>query len=73
MGTGSRDERLQNGTGGQVPWLPILEREMRQRMGWVDELVSPFARSKRRPGAKAAVHLVSADTLLFSASERKSA
>jgi hypothetical protein len=25
-------------------WLPLLERELKQRTGWVDEVVSPFAR-----------------------------
>jgi hypothetical protein len=27
-------------------WLPILENELKRRVGWVDEAVSPFARSK---------------------------
>lgn len=71
MDTGS--ERFHSGTSVQPSWLPILERELRRRVGWVDELVSPFARSKPQPGVKVAVPLVSADTLLFSTADRKSA
>jgi hypothetical protein len=25
-------------------WLPILEKEIKRRVGWADESVSPFAR-----------------------------
>jgi hypothetical protein len=42
--------------GNAVPksnWLPALEKELRSRVGWVDEAVSPFA-SKAR-AAQAAV------------------
>ena len=28
-------------------WLAALERELKSRVGWVDEAVSPFARRKR--------------------------
>ena len=73
MDTGRRSERSQHSAGSQSPWLPMLESELRRRVGWADELVSPFARGERRTGAKAAVHLVGADTLLFSTAERKSA
>jgi hypothetical protein len=27
-------------------WLPVLENELKRPVGWVDEAVSPFARSK---------------------------
>ena len=54
-------------------WLPILERELRQRMGWVDEAISPFRRVRPQPVTKPATHLSRADTLLFPSGERKSA
>jgi hypothetical protein len=28
-------------------WLPALEQELKQRVGWADEAVSPFARRQR--------------------------
>jgi hypothetical protein len=28
-------------------WLPVLEQALKQRMGWTDEAVSPFARQSR--------------------------
>ena len=28
-------------------WLPVLEQELKRRIGWVDEAVSPFARRLR--------------------------
>jgi hypothetical protein len=28
-------------------WLPRLENELKRRVGWVDEVVSPFARASR--------------------------
>jgi hypothetical protein len=38
-----------NGTSvRQDRWLPALERELKSRVGWADEAVSPFA-SGRRP------------------------
>jgi hypothetical protein len=31
----------------QTDWLPTLEKELRFRVGWVDEAVSPFAAKPR--------------------------
>lgn len=28
-------------------WLPLLEQELKHRVGWADEAVSPFARHQR--------------------------
>jgi hypothetical protein len=28
-------------------WLPALERELKRRVGWVDEAVSPFAATRQ--------------------------
>ncbi len=28
-------------------WLPLLEQELKQRVGWSDEAVSPFAQQSR--------------------------
>ena len=28
-------------------WLATLEQELKSRVGWVDEAISPFARRKR--------------------------
>jgi hypothetical protein len=34
-------------------WLPVLEQELKSRVGWVDEAVSPFAAQARTaPAAK---------------------
>ena len=33
-------------TPRKAQWLPVLENEIRRRVGWVDEAVSPFARSR---------------------------
>ena len=33
---------------GRTKWLAVLESELKRRIGWVDEAVSPFAR-KRTP------------------------
>jgi hypothetical protein len=30
-------------------WLTVLERELKSRVGWVDEAVSPFASRRRAP------------------------
>ena len=27
----------------QARWLPILEKEIKRRVGWADEAISPFA------------------------------
>jgi hypothetical protein len=33
-------------------WLPALEQELKSRVGWVDEVVSPFAaRAPTEPAA----------------------
>jgi hypothetical protein len=34
-------------------WLPVLERELRARVGWADEAVSPFAGARRPAQAPA--------------------
>jgi hypothetical protein len=57
--------------GRKARWLPVLENEMRRRMGWVDEAISPFARAQRP--AKATTPLLRAGTLLFPSGKRKSA
>lgn len=57
----------------KTPWLPVLENEIRRRMGWVDEAISPFARAQRPAKAKPTAPLSRADTLLFPSGERKSA
>ena len=33
-------------------WLPALEKELRSRVGWVDEAVSPFAAKRRTARAE---------------------
>lgn len=33
-------------------WLATLEQELKSRVGWVDEAVSPFARQKRTVSAR---------------------
>jgi len=35
----------------QARWLPILEKEIKRRVGWADESVSPFARGLVRKEA----------------------
>jgi hypothetical protein len=32
----------------KTSWLPALERELKSRVGWVDEAVSPFAGKRRK-------------------------
>jgi hypothetical protein len=32
-------------------WLPILEKEIKRRVGWADEAISPFARGVVRKEA----------------------
>jgi hypothetical protein len=34
-------------------WLPALEQELKSRVGWVDEAVSPFAVERRAVQAAA--------------------
>jgi hypothetical protein len=36
-------------------WLPLLEQELKHRVGWSDEAVSPFARSSRASRTKPTV------------------
>jgi hypothetical protein len=31
----------------KAQWLPVLEQELKRRIGWVDEAISPFARRLR--------------------------
>lgn len=33
-------------------WLPLLEEELKSRIGWADEAVSPFALAGRTANAK---------------------
>jgi hypothetical protein len=35
---------------GKTQWLAALERELKSRVGWVDEAVSPFAGRGPRQG-----------------------
>src|SRR4029079_11340453 len=38
-------------------WLPALEQELKSRVGWVDEAVSPFAaKARTAPAAKKIQH-----------------
>src|SRR3954470_5353895 len=43
--TGKRADRKEH-------WLPLLEQELKQRVGWADEAISPFARRNRAPKVK---------------------
>jgi hypothetical protein len=36
-------------------WLPVLEQELKRRVGWVDEAVSPFAVARRAAQAAAKI------------------
>jgi hypothetical protein len=36
-------------------WLPALEQELKSRVGWVDEAVSPFAAETRAAQAAAKI------------------
>jgi hypothetical protein len=37
----------------KAEWLPALEQELKSRVGWADEAISPFAASQRsRPARK---------------------
>ena len=45
-----QDEELAGIVAGKTQWLIALERELKSRVGWVDETVSPFAsRSRNAP------------------------
>jgi hypothetical protein len=35
-------------------WLPVLEQELKSRVGWADEAVSPFAVRKPAPTSRKA-------------------
>jgi hypothetical protein len=72
-GTRLSEGFLGTATSKKARWLPRLENELRCRMGWVDEVVSPFARARRQTKTKPATRLTRADTLLFPSGERKSA
>ena len=39
----------------KAQWLAVLETELRRRMGWVDEVITPFGRTRRR--RKVRVHI----------------
>ena len=36
----------------KTQWLAALERELKSRVGWADEAVSPFAMKRRRAVAQ---------------------
>jgi transcription initiation factor TFIIIB Brf1 subunit/transcription initiation factor TFIIB len=40
------DERARKAVR-KTRWLPALEQELKSRVGWVDEAVSPFAVERR--------------------------
>jgi hypothetical protein len=79
--TGVRSSEFPDGRPARKrSWLPALENELRRRMGWVDEAISPFARALHKAKLKPAPILPQAtpllpraDTLLFPQGERKSA
>jgi hypothetical protein len=35
----------------KLEWLAVLEKELKRRIGWADEAVSPFARKRRARNA----------------------
>jgi hypothetical protein len=35
----------------KAQWIAVLEQELKRRIGWVDEAISPFARKLRVPRA----------------------
>jgi hypothetical protein len=39
----------------KAQWLPALEQELKSRVGWVDEAVSPFAGTQRTGQAPAKI------------------
>jgi hypothetical protein len=41
--TAASDRDEPKAAGRRTRWLPALERELKSRVGWVDEAVSPFA------------------------------
>lgn len=40
-------EVLTGAVAGKIQWLTALEQELKSRVGWVDEAVSPFAGKSR--------------------------
>ena len=36
----------------KAEWLPTLEQELKSRVGWADEAISPFAAAWRRRPAR---------------------
>jgi hypothetical protein len=40
-------------TTRKARWLPLLEQELQGRIGWIDEVISPFARAGRAMDAEA--------------------
>ena len=51
MTASQQDEESARIVVGKTRWLAALERELKSRVGWVDEAVSPFARPKRTVSA----------------------
>jgi hypothetical protein len=50
------DDNAANKPSSRKPrWLPLLERVLKARIGWVDEAISPFARQQREDRAKPGV------------------
>ena len=47
MTASQQDEESARIVVGKTPWLAALERELKSRVGWVDEAVSPFAGRSR--------------------------
>ncbi len=45
----------QKPVGRKKQWLSVLETELRRRMGWVDEAISPFGRTQRKRKIKPTV------------------
>ena len=41
------EETANQGSLRNAPWLTALERELKSRVGWIDEAVSPFAGRRR--------------------------
>lgn len=73
IGAGCNQEPAATAAPRSNDWLTVLEHELRCRTGWADELISPFARARRRTKAKPTRHLTRADTLLFPPGQRQSA
>ncbi len=39
----------------KTTWLPLLEQELKRRVGWTDEAVSPFGRFNLQKKAEAKI------------------